>query len=1072
MITILNRVAWLVSISFGYAITSVLFNPLYYYIKSTNFVGPFILSLIAGLLVKKIFLSRSFIKGSLDGLESKVKENVGEEKEKIEVAIPETADENISTGGMQDEFKKTKEVVLDSEGLLVERSGKKIESKAESSSPWYSSVEVNEEEETPTPEISVSHFMGEEVSTEKEGSKEEQKKPEKSEPGFLQKFFAENALAKIGGILLFLGVLFLLQLVYEVIGPIGKLMAGFLIGMILFAIGAILDSKGHKKEARIVIGTSILINYLVILSGRYLIEESSMMGKTILNEGVTFFFLIVNTVFAIAASLAYRSHALLFFAFVISYLNPFLVGAEEVYTPYTLLGYSLIVSFGALSMSYFLLGRNKIQSLNLTHVAFLGGSILILAAPFTLSSEWIVKLAALTILSFITIMFLYRQKNYPYISTYFIVVYIFFFILLQIGGVVLGSDFRGFGIFLSYSLFAFMALGSTVYLFLASSLLSLFYIFFAPLVIFLILILSGMASTDSTIWLLILTMISYIAIFSLVSNRLIATMKYFLFGVLGIFVVMINFFLGNISKALSFEEISFMHIFGIMISTYVFYLSAYFFSTKKGLESLYSLGTLFGILMVLPIISREGEFRMMSIIGISGLIVFNFLLPLVNRKLLESNIQNLVFGVVIGAVFAVSQVYYFMFGGQGNSPMTLGLIFLSLALVCFGQSYFMYSAVLKSKRENEESDQKPLDTNIFYTFVGISISIFSLAVAFIFSGSPEIVSIVWLLEASLLYFFYRRTNNIKIFSFAIVIMIIGLTKILSFIDRLSTGDYFSLIPVIIIFASIVLSLKFLENEKRNLRTFHDLGHIVGIVLLIVMLLQIIPSHSGYNTLALALFAIPLFMLYSHIFSAQTKYFLLFYLFVVMGLQVLQLDTIFRYLERSDTEAYKILQHLSTLILAAGIFAFNVLAKHYRERNKIKNDFFTALNIISAIYFFVITTQYVYHLIDKNVFVVSIYWGLLAFFFLTKGINTDTVKYRTLGLYILSLAVAKIVLNDIWNGLDDAVMRVVALMFVGGILITVSLLYSKKYGNQLKGEFSLDNLLKEEKGEIISKEENK
>lgn len=34
------------------------------------------------------------------------------------------------------------------------------------------------------------------------------------EPNFLEKFFAENALAKIGGILLFLGVLFFLSLIF------------------------------------------------------------------------------------------------------------------------------------------------------------------------------------------------------------------------------------------------------------------------------------------------------------------------------------------------------------------------------------------------------------------------------------------------------------------------------------------------------------------------------------------------------------------------------------------------------------------------------------------------------------------------------------------------------------------------------------------------------------------------------------------------------------------------------------------------------------------------------------------
>ncbi|MCK5538596.1 MAG: DUF2339 domain-containing protein, partial [Bacteroidales bacterium] len=411
-----------------------------------------------------------------------------------------------------------------------------------------------------------------------------------------------------------------------------------------------------------------------------------------------------------------------------------------------------------------------------------------------------------------------------------------------------------------------------------------------------------------------------------------------------------------------------------------------------------------------------------------------------------------------------------MFGEQGTSPMTLGLMFMILAVIYFGLSYFMYSQVIESKRDLENSQSKALDSNIFYAFVGISLSIFSLAIAFVFSASPAIISIVWLFEASLLYFFYKRTSNIKIFIFAFIMMVIGLIKTLVFVGSLSSGDYVSFIPIAFIFATIVLSLKFLENEKKSIRSFHDAGHIVGIVVVIVALLQIVPSHYGYSVFGLSLFSLVLFVLYSRIFAAQAKYILILILFVLMGSQILQLDMIFRTLERNDMVVYNLLQYLSTLIFAAGLFIFNILAKHYRDKNKIESNFLTTVNIISAMYFFIITTQYVYHLIDKNVFVISIYWGLLAFFFLSRGINKDIVKYRTLGLYILTLAVGKIVLNDIWNGLDNAVMRVVALMFVGGILITVSLLYSKKYGNQLKGEFSLDNLLKEEKGKIISREE--
>jgi len=181
-----------------------------------------------------------------------------------------------------------------------------------------------------------------------------QKEPEIQEPSFIEKFFAENALAKIGGILLFLGVLFFLSLIFTALGPVGKIIIGFMTGFTFFGIGVWLDTKEYNNESRTMMGVGILVNYLVILSGRYLIGDGSSIVATdvavvsgninYLTEGTTFFFLILNTIFAIVASLVYKSHSLLLFSFAFAYLNPFLIGSVGDGTPYTLVGYSAIIS--------------------------------------------------------------------------------------------------------------------------------------------------------------------------------------------------------------------------------------------------------------------------------------------------------------------------------------------------------------------------------------------------------------------------------------------------------------------------------------------------------------------------------------------------------------------------------------------------------------------------------------------------------------------------------------------------------------------------------------------------------
>ncbi|PLX22216.1 hypothetical protein C0584_00490 [Candidatus Parcubacteria bacterium] len=1048
---ILNKIAWLVSLSFGLVLVILLgvmtdlLDGSGAFDDDSFFVWLIFIGLF-GAMTKGIFLSRKSIESLVGEKEEstimQVKELKGTQQEKIDDLEVEF-DEKLGPKASESE-KKPQSIPLGSQGIM----GTSILDNQDSALSKDESLNVFED-----------------VAEKKEVS------PKKEEPGIFQQFFAENALAKIGGILLFLGVLFLLKLVYTVIGPIGKLMIGFMIGIILFSIGALLDSKGYRKEARIVIGTSILINYLVILSGRYLIEESSHMGKTILSEGLTFFFLILNTLFAISTSIAYRSNALLFFSFVVSFLNPFLIGASSD-TPYTLAGYALIVSLGAFIITHILSEKDQIGISGLHHIGFLGGGILILLAPFTLNSEWLVKLAALGLLSFGAIFLLYRRRVYEEISSYFIGAYVFFFFLLQYGGVVLPS-LSGSAIFVSYSAFSLVLLALSVYLFLKIGSKSLFYVFFAPLLIFLSLLFTSQISTDHIILLMCISVVSYVATYAIIARSAVTTMTYTLFGILGFFIVSVNVFLGNISKSLSFSEVEFSHMIGIIISTYIFYFATYFFSTKKGLESLYSLGTLLGIFMVLPVISRSDDFRVISMIGISGLIVLNIILPLINKRLLYSNIQNLVFGVTPGAIFAVSQIYYFMFGDRALSQMSIGLSYLALAIVYFSISYFVYTVILRANRENENK----ISTNVFYTFVGISISIFSLAIAFIFSTRPEVVSIVWLFEASVLFYFYNKTSNSKIYFSAIILMAIGLAKTASFIFIIRTGAYINLIPLAIIFTSVVLSLKFLEKEERNIRIFHDVAHFIGMTLSVFMLMEIMPKNNGYEILSLALFSLLLFSVYAHVFAGRAKYFLILFLSILMGSQIISLDRNFWIAERDGALSAKLFQYLSTIILVFGVLMFNQIKTYVRDRIKVDSEFFKAVNIIAALYTFIISTQYVYYLVSENIFAVSIYWGIISFVLLARGINEDMIKYRTVGLYVMTLAVSKIVFFDIWNGVADAVMRVIALMVVGGVMITVSTLYSKKYGDQLKGEFSLENLLNEESrreegiGKILSEKED-
>ncbi len=79
-----------------------------------------------------------------------------------------------------------------------------------------------------------------------------------------------------------------------------------------------------------------------------------------------------------------------------------------------------------------------------------------------------------------------------------------------------------------------------------------------------------------------------------------------------------------------------------------------------------------------------------------------------------------------------------------------------------------------------KSDEKY--ENIFYAISAIGVSLFSLAVAFVFSENKEIVSIIWLLEANVLFFLTQKTKSLKIAAAGLIMFIIGILKLADFVS--------------------------------------------------------------------------------------------------------------------------------------------------------------------------------------------------------------------------------------------------------------------------------------------------
>ena len=432
--------------------------------------------------------------------------------------------------------------------------------------------------------------------------------------------------------------------------------------------------------------------------------------------------------------------------------------------------------------------------------------------------------------------------------------------------------------------------------------------------------------------------------------------------------------------------------------------------------------------------------------------LLNWIVPFLNKSFInpenQKSIINLFIWSIFGAMFLWANIYIFW---EKYFPWLIEwTAFLWLAIIYFAQA-FLFIKKYWVEQLNKNENLK----NIFYNFIWISISLFSIAIAFIFSKYPEVISTLWLFEATLLFYFFSRTRNFKIYLVSIILFIIWILKLWLLRWVVESWDFLFLISFIVIFLSFVLNIKFLNPRNDPVEgpyeIIHWIGHVLWIAILGSLLLIIIPSTwHGWSTLWISVFVFVLSFIYSYFSSNFLKIFFIFVLTSFVFLQIWELNSILWRLDKDNLEYLKILQYASTFIIIWSLFIWKKF-----NMNKIFN---APLYIIVSLYLLIITSLYIYDIFN-NTFAVTIYWGLLSSFFLFYWIWKDLIKYRTIGLYLVNLTALKIFLYDIWFGIEDAIMRVLALIIIWVLFIIISTRYTKRFWNNMSGEFNIKNLKK-------------
>ncbi len=635
--------------------------------------------------------------------------------------------------------------------------------------------------------------------------------PEK--PNWFVEFFSDRPLAKIGGTLLFLGAVFFLSLVWQEVGPVGKILIGLAFGFSLYGIGVWMDSRGHVVESRTLLGVGIAVNALTILSGRWMVGG----GEGYLSDTVTMGFLVLNTAFAVATALVYSSRTFLLFSFAFGYAIPFLVGAEP-RGPYGLLGYNAILTAAGYLLAGILSKRGEESNADASWLVnvVVGGSFLVgMINAFAVRSttETAVFVGISVLLSVIGAVV--DIRNFRGAKTAVIVTagYASLFLLLSkttsVAPIFLGIvplfalstfsvvAFAG-GALLSWTLFIPLLLGAAM--------LAVFGVHQFAAVIVPIFLLYGVAA-------------------AFVLDRLSAWFRYAFFALIGGFMIFSGIF-SNLSPVAMPDG----QRLAIALAGISFFVFSSGIAVWKRLEYLVLMSNVMSaILLAFVLVPQWGlSWTMFGLFVAAALAV-----PFVSVPLTRGT-PSLALAVqkAVVALFAAGEIAYLgkdvWFSGNEGSMVTLGFVYLGVA--AFSTVYSVALArVIANAPFSEFSTLPDSAKNGIYGVLAVPVSLFSLAVAVVFADSPGVVSFVWILESAVLAFLYSKAKDTHLLAGSSVLLGIGLVKILPFLDSLSFGNYSALVTVGLIAASLFAGAFFVKKRDTGWAVAYDVLHCIGAV---------------------------------------------------------------------------------------------------------------------------------------------------------------------------------------------------------------------------------------------------
>ncbi|WP_213349057.1 hypothetical protein [Candidatus Vampirococcus lugosii] len=849
----------------------------------------------------------------------------------------------------------------------------------------------------------------------------------------IKSFFSTNIMAKIGGILLSLGLLFFMSLIYTYLNDFAKIIIGFSFGFILFLGAFYLGKKGYSLESKILFGVSILINYIVILSGRFILGgEDGYLGPIL-----TFILLLMNTGFSVYISYTIKSNNILLFSIFFAYIIPFLIGGEDSANNILLIIiYSVFISLASLASSYI---KNKNgeegTSIVLNYFSIILGSLLILTTSISTSHEYlfILQLLGFNLIVFLNIYFAYTNNYKKHIINMFVASFVLLLLFLIVGVSSLGEGIQNIWIILSYVFSLFGINIFILYLVLSGFIVGqIIYLFYVSLFLFFVFVLSFNNLLFFYFIFPLILFLKFLILYLIFYKSGKKTQFYIFIILIGVFILYNNGYLFMNNS----YEITLINYFMIFFTSLIYLLFSYFFSFKKGYNFLYVLGTYFFIAIFTPFIDYESSNIIYTLFFIIIFNILSFSLPIFNKNLIEYNIYSLIKGLLVSILYVIFS-YYELRNSFGIS-INFGYFVILISIICFIIGYYISIKNNINILSNEKLEEKQENIrNSSYLYIFSSVLIFMLSIIIIFSDNIYgIDAFARLCISSIVFLLYSRTSIHKLLVFGIIIFTMGIIKYFASLGEIvnsSSYEIYYIFSFLIILLILYINIIKTKKAKDNYLYYIYFLHFLGILITYGGIYVILNSYFDVNLLVY----LGIVNLISYISYKELNFPLLL---KVNGF-IIYMITFFQLFITNLINPY-FYNYIFTLI----ILIISFLDIYYY---KLKYKYLTYILII---YILLISSIYIYNIVGNHI-ALTIYWGLISLFSIYYGFIFMNPIYRSFGLLIISITITKMLMYDIWANLDNGVIRVFAFMLIGSIMIYLSMLYGK-YKISAKSDFNI------------------